>query len=239
MQKQAIAYADSDGNVESDEFFFAWRNAELVKNAEQYYRSMFQGRIESWNNRDRHMAQTLEALIRHLNNQQQDAKAVVWAHNSHVGDARATEMGDGGELNLGQLVRERCGRDAVLIGFTTYQGTVTAASDWDTPPQLKRVRPGLGNSFEDLFHSTDMERFLLLLRDDQPLREALREPRLERAIGVIYRPETERQSHYFHASLCEQFDAVVHFDDTRAVEPLEYVAAGERRDMAETYPTGI
>ena len=239
MQKQAIAYADSDGNVEGDEFFFAWRNAELVKNAEQYYRSMFQGRIESWNNRDRHMAQTLEALIRHLNNQQQDAKAVVWAHNSHVGDARATEMGDGGELNLGQLVRERCGRDAVLIGFTTYQGTVTAASDWDTPPQLKRVRPGLENSFEDLFHSTDMERFLLLLRDDKPLREALREPRLERAIGVIYRPETERQSHYFHASLYEQFDAVVHFDDTRAVEPLEYVAVGEGRDMAETYPTGI
>ncbi len=239
LQKQAVAYADRDGNIESDEFFFAQQNAQLVKNAEQYYRSMFRGRIESWNNRGRHMAQTLEALINHLDSRQQETKVVVWAHNSHVGDARATEMGEHGELNLGQLVRERWGKNAVLVGFTTYQGTVAAASDWDTPPQLKRVRPGLSGSVEALFHQANIDRFLLLLRDDAQLRSVLSAPRLERAIGVIYRPETERQSHYFHVKLCEQFDAIVHFDDTQAVAPLEYVAAEEGRDMAETFPTGI
>ncbi|MCI2807681.1 erythromycin esterase family protein [Eoetvoesiella caeni] len=238
LQKQAIAYAGQDGRVESDEFFFAQQNARLVKNAEQYYRSMFRGRVESWNNRDRHMAQTLEALVDYLSTEQKDAKVVVWAHNSHVGDARATEMGELGELNLGQLVRERYGRDALLVGFTTYQGAVIATSDWDMPPQQKRVSPALKNSIERVFHQTEIARFLLLLRDDAPLRAALNRPLLERAIGVIYRSETERQSHYFHVNLGEQFDAIVHFDDTGPVEPIGYIKA-EGRDMAETFPTGI
>lgn len=238
LQKQAIAYAGQDGRVESDEFFFAQQNARLVKNAEQYYRSMFRGRVESWNNRDRHMAQTLEALVDYLSTEQKDAKVVVWAHNSHVGDARATEMGELGELNLGQLVRERYGRDALLVGFTTYQGAVIATSDWDMPPQQKRVSPALKNSIERVFHQTEIARFLLLLRDDAPLRAALNRPLLERAIGVIYRPETERQSHYFHVNLGEQFDAIMHLDDTGPVEPIGYIKT-EGRDMAETFPTGI
>lgn len=238
LQKQAIAYAGRDGRVESDEFFFAQQNARLVKNAEQYYRSMFRGRVESWNNRDRHMAQTLEALVDYLSTEQKDAKVVVWAHNSHVGDARATEMGELGELNLGQLVRERYGRDALLVGFTTYQGAVIATSDWDMPPQQKRVSPALKNSIERVFHQTEIARFLLLLRDDAPLRAALNRPLLERAIGVIYRPETERQSHYFHVNLGEQFDAIMHLDDTGPVEPIGYIKT-EGRDMAETFPTGI
>lgn len=238
LQKQAIAYAGQDGRVESDEFFFAQQNARLVKNAEQYYRSMFRGRVESWNNRDRHMAQTLEALVDYLSTEQKDAKVVVWAHNSHVGDARATEMGELGELNLGQLVRERYGRDALLVGFTTYQGAVIATSDWDMPPQQKRVSPALKNSIERVFHQTEIARFLLLLQDDAPLRAALNRPLLERAIGVIYRPETERQSHYFHVNLGEQFDAIMHLDDTGPVEPIGYIKT-EGRDMAETFPTGI
>lgn len=238
LQKQAIAYAGRDGRVESDEFFFAQQNARLVKNAEQYYRSMFRGRVESWNNRDRHMAQTLEALVDYLSTEQKDAKVVVWAHNSHVGDARATEMGELGELNLGQLVRERYGREALLVGFTTYQGAVIATSDWDMPPQQKRVSPALKNSVERVFHQTEIARFLLLLRNDAPLCAALNRPLLERAIGVIYRPETERQSHYFHANLGEQFDAIMHLDDTGPVEPIGYIKT-EGRDMAETFPTGI
>ncbi len=238
LQKHAVAYASRDGQVESDEFFFVEQNARLVKNAEEYYRSMFRGRAESWNKRDRHMAETLEALVAHLENQGKKAKIVVWEHNSHLGDARATELGAGGELNVGQLVRERYDADAVLVGFTTYQGTVTAASDWDTPPQQKRVRPGLEGSYEALFHAADIARFLLVLRNQGPLRQALCEPRLERAIGVIYRPETERLSHYFHARLSEQFDAVLHFDETQAVEPLEPGTA-KSADVAETFPTGI
>lgn len=238
LRKHAVAYASRDGQAESDEFFFAEQNARLVKNAEEYYRSMFRGRAESWNKRDRHMAETLEALVAHLENQGRKAKIAVWEHNSHLGDARATESGAGGELNVGQLVRERHGADAVLVGFTTYQGTVTAASDWDTPPQKKRVRPGLEGSYEALFHAADIARFLLVLRNQGPLRQALREPRLERAIGVIYRPETERLSHYFHARLSEQFDAVLHFDETEAVEPLEPGTA-KSADVAETFPTGI
>lgn len=239
LQAHGNVHSDRNGSLDRDELFFAQQNAQLVKNAEQYYRSMFQGRVESWNNRDRHMAQTLEALVGHLSHQQKEAKVVVWAHNSHVGDARATEMGEAGELNLGQLVRERCDGKAVIVGFTTYQGEVTAASDWDMPAQLKQVRPALVGSYESLFHATDMARFLLLVRDDDRMRDALSKPRLERAIGVIYRPETERRSHYFHARMGEQFDAIVHLDHTRAVEPLVQAATEETGEVPETFPTGI
>jgi erythromycin esterase-like protein len=181
---------------------------------------MFGGRALSWNLRDTHMMETLEALLRHVQRISGDARAVIWAHNSHLGNARATYMGETGQLNLGQLVRQAHGDRARSIGFTTHTGTVTAASNWDEPAQRKRVRPSLPGSYERLFHDVDLPRFLLLL-ENPDVRPLLATPRLERAIGVIYRPDTERISHYFRARLPEQFDAVFHIDETRALEPLE------------------
>jgi len=239
LRRRAADYASRDGRVAQDEFFFAEQNARLVLNAERYYRSMFRGRVESWNLRDRHMAETLDALVTHLNSQGHPAKVAVWEHNSHLGDARATYMADYGELNVGQLVREHYGPEAVLIGFTTYTGTVTAASDWDRPAERKRVRPALGNSYEASFHDVDAPNFLLPLRDTGPASNAVRDPRLERAIGVIYMPQTERQSHYFKARLSDQFDAVIHFDETHALEPLERYALWETGEPPETFPTGV
>jgi erythromycin esterase-like protein len=208
-----------------------------VRNAENYYRAMFGGRVESWNLRDTHMMETLEALLAYARQASGDAKAVVWAHNSHLGDARATYMGAIGELNLGQLVRQAHGRDARLIGFTTHTGSVTAASNWYDPAQRKRVRPSLPGSYERLFHDAGIPQFMLRL-DEGPAREALTAVRLERAIGVIYRPESERASHYFQARLAEQFDAVLHIDETHALEPLETWAVDEL-DLPETYPSAL
>ena len=239
LRRQAADYASRDGRVAQDEFFFAEQNARLVLNAERYYRSMFRGRVESWNLRDRHMAETLGALVTHLNAQGQTAKIAVWEHNSHLGDARATYMADHGELNVGQLVRQQYGNEARLIGFTTYTGTVTAASEWDGPAERKRVRPALAESYEALFNQTGEAGFLLSLRDNKRLSNVLREPRLERAIGVIYLPQTERQSHYFDARLSDQFDAVIHFDETRALEPLERTAPWKSGEPPETFPTGV
>src|SRR6058998_1211039 len=239
LRRRAADYASRDGRVAQDEFFFAEQNARLVLNAEKYYRSMFRGRVASWNLRDQHMAETLNALVTHLNSQGQPAKVVVWEHNSHLGDARATDMADYGELNVGQLVREHYGPEAVLIGFTTYTGTVTAASDWDGPAERKRVRPALANSYEASFHYVDAPNFLLPLRDSGSASIAVRDPRLERAIGVIYLPQTERQSHYFEARLTDQFDAVIHFDETHALEPLERYARWETGEPPETFPTGV
>jgi erythromycin esterase-like protein len=198
---------------------------------------MFGGRVESWNLRDTHMMETLTALLEHARPPRGGAKAVVWAHNSHLGDARATHMGDIGELNLGQLVRQAHGRDACLVGFTTHTGAVTAAYEWDEPAQRKRVRPSLPGSYERLFHDTGMTRFVLPLAG-AAVREVLASPRLERAIGVIYRPDTERMSHYFDARLAGQFDAVVHVDETTALEPLEPWSMHDP-DLPETYPSGI
>jgi len=237
MRRQAPDLASRDGRIPEDEYFYAEQNARLVVHAESYYRTMFRGRVESWNLRDRHMADTLAALLNHFNAPGAPARAVVWAHNSHVGDARATQMGAGGELNVGQLARETYGRSAYVVGFTTYSGTVTAASDWDGPAERKRVRPALAGSVEDVFHEAGIDRFLLLL-DDARLRP-LDEPRLERAIGVIYRPDTERTSHYFQARIRRQFDALLHHDHTRAVEPLERSAVWEVGEAPETFPTGL
>ncbi|HEX6184468.1 MAG TPA: erythromycin esterase family protein [Pyrinomonadaceae bacterium] len=240
LRRRASELANRDGRVARDEFFYAEQNARLVRNAEEYYRSMFRGRVNSWNMRDMHMAETLDALVAHLSGEGRPAKVAVWEHNSHLGDARATEMGEGGEWNVGQLVRERYERDCFLVGFTTHRGTVTAAHDWDEPGRRMRVRDALEGSYEALFHDAGQGRFMLDLREEGAARDLLRRPRLERAIGVIYRPETERPSHYFHARLAEQFDAVFHFDETRAVEPLEpsvHWEAGE--EPPETYPTGI
>jgi erythromycin esterase-like protein len=234
MRKRAADLARRDGRVARDAFFFAEQNARLVKNAEQYYRAMFHERVSSWNLRDTHMAETLDALVHHLG---PHAKVVVWAHNSHLGDARATEMGQRGELNLGQLVRQRYGTDAKLIGFTTHSGTVTAASGWDGPAERKYVRPALPGSYEALFHATRIPSFLLPLGAKEPAALALREPLLERAIGVIYLPRSERASHYFYAQLPHQFDAILHYDETRAVEPLERNAAWETGEVPETFPS--
>jgi erythromycin esterase-like protein len=238
MESRTTELMHRDGRVAEDAFFSAEQNARLAKNAESYYRAMFRGRIESWNLRDTHMAETLAALIAHLKRQGGRAKVVIWAHNSHLGDARATERSDRGQLSLGQLVRERYGQEAVLVGFSTYTGAVTAASDWGAPAERKRVRPGLAGSYEALFHAVDIPRFLLSLRGGGEVADVLRHARLERAIGVIYRPETERVSHYFQARLADQFDAVLHFDETRAVEPLERTGQWEQGEVPETFPAG-
>jgi erythromycin esterase-like protein len=240
LRRAAAEYAKRDGRVEPDDFFHAEQNARLVRNAERYYRAMFGDRVESWNLRDRHMAETLEALVRfHQGRRNRPEKVVVWAHNSHLGDARATEMSMRGELNLGQLVRTRHGLDAVGIGFLTYGGTVTAASDWDEPAQRMRVRPALPGSYEALFREWGRANRFINLTGSDPAIRRLAEPYLERAIGVIYRPETERQSHYFHTRLTQQFDGVLYYDTTRAVEPLERTGLWERGEVAETFPSTL
>jgi erythromycin esterase-like protein len=232
-------YVQRAGRTSADEFFWAERNAVVVRNAEQYYRSMFHGEVSSWNLRDQHMMESLVSLVEHLDQFQPRTKVVVWAHNSHLGNATATEMGERGELNLGQLVRERFGRESVLIGFTTHTGTVTAASDWDAPAERKRVRPSIDDSFERLFHEVEIPRFWLDFARHPELARELRRPRFERAIGVIYRPETERFSHYFRARLADQFDAILHFDETRAVEPLERRLTRHAAEVEETFPSGL
>jgi erythromycin esterase-like protein len=213
-------------------FFDAAQNARLVANAERYYRVMYHGSRESWNLRDRHMFETL----RHLLETGPRTRAVVWAHNSHIGDARATEMGRSGELNLGQLGREAWGDSVRLVGFGTDHGTVAAADDWDEPVRIKRVRPALSGSVERVCHETAIPRFHLPIRDAPELADALRRDLLERAIGVIYRPETERWSHYFDASLADQFDHYLWFDATRAVTPLP---APQEQGAEETFPFGL
>jgi erythromycin esterase-like protein len=232
-------YLQRDGQVAADAYFCAEQNALVVRNAEEYYRNMFRREVSSWNLRDTHMMESLLQLAIHLSNQRPPAKIIVWAHNSHLGDARATQMSERGELNLGQLVREQFGKEAVSIGFTTYDGTVTAASDWDGPAERKNVRPAHPESYEALFHEVDVSNFFLNLRDDVDLASHLRNDRLERAIGVIYRPETELISHYFHARLPDQFDAVLHYDHTRAVESLERSAEWQAGEVEETFPSGL
>lgn len=238
FQRRAAEYATRDGQIPPDEVFFAEQNVRLVKNAERYYRSMFGGRASSWNLRDQHMGETIDHLAAYLGSRGQESRIAVWEHNSHLGDARATEMGQRGELNVGQLVRQRHADDCVLVGFTTHHGTVTAASDWDAPAERKRVKPGMAGSYEALFHDVGLNAFLLSLRDSDAA-ALLHDARLERAIGVIYRPDTERLSHYFMASLSAQFDAVLHFDETRAVEPLERFEREHTPEVPETYPSTL
>jgi erythromycin esterase-like protein len=238
LQRRAADYASRDGRVARDDYFAAEQNARLIKDAEEYYRTMYRGGASSWNLRDRHMVDTLAALREHVSDHGAAGKIAVWAHNSHLGDATATEMGWRGELNVGQLIRQQYGRRAALIGMTTSVGLVTAASDWDAPVELKRVRPAMSGSYERIFHETAVPRFFLPLAGD-PVREALKQPLLQRAIGVIYRPESERASHYFYASLPFQFDGVLHFDHTTALRPLEVTAAWSAPEVPETYPTGI
>lgn len=227
---QRLEYIKQDGSS----FFNAEQNARVVLAAEQYYRAMYQGSTESWNLRDRHMFDTLQALLRHRGDA---AKAVVWAHNSHIGNAASTSMGWGGEFNIGELCRTAFGHDAVLLGMGTDRGEVAAADNWDEPIQIKQVRPSRPDSWEQLFLRTGLSASLTSWRNDASLRESLARPRLERAIGVIYRPATERQSHYFQAILSEQFDALLWFEQTTAVKPIGPQQIDEQ-SVPDTYPFG-
>jgi erythromycin esterase-like protein len=232
-----MALIAQDGLVGADEYFFAEQNARLVRNAEQYYRAMYQGRVSSWNLRDQHMAETLNSLVGHLRSALGRRKIVVWEHNSHVGDARATEIGRSGELNVGQLVRATFANESFLVGFTTYHGRVSAASSWGGPVEHKRVRPALSGSFEELLHGGPADDFVVRLGNWAP--SPLTGVKLERAIGVIYRPDTERASHWFHAHLASQFDANIHLDHTSAVRPLDRTELWDAAEPPETYPSGL
>jgi erythromycin esterase-like protein len=236
LQKQVDCFAE-----ECDEWLDARANARLVKDAESYYRVMYHGSAESWNLRDTHMFETLNMI---LDAKGPASKAIVWAHNSHIGNAAFTDMGQNrDEINIGQLVKQKFGHQSRLIGFGTHTGTVAAADDWDDPMQIKRVRPSLPESYERMCHDSEVPSFLLDLREgerDERLTGELMEPRLERFIGVIYRPETERWSHYSHAILPRQFDAYVWFDETEAVTPLPAeLRPGEAPSVEETYPFGL
>jgi protein-L-isoaspartate(D-aspartate) O-methyltransferase len=233
LLQRRLDYTREDG----ERFFDAAQNARVVAGAEGYYRAMYYGSAASWNLRDTHMFDTLQLLLSFYG---PESRGIVWEHNSHVGNAKATEMSARGELNVGELCREKFGNRAYIVGFGTDRGTVAAASNWDEPMQRMRVRPSHAESYERLFHESGVSAFALHLRD--PRRPAIREElipqRLERAIGVVYRPETELASHYFYASMPRQFDEVIWFDETRAVNPLEI----ERRrtvDLPETYPFGL
>jgi erythromycin esterase-like protein len=242
LTEEAGRQVSAQGGTVPDELFYAQQNARVVKNAETYYRAMFESRDESWNIRDTHMMETLDTLRAHIGSRKgRPAKIAVWAHNSHLGDARATEMGEHGQLNLGQLVRERYKpEETFLLGFSTHTGTVTAASDWDAPAQLKKVVPSRPDSFERVFHNTGIDRFLLPIRGNERVAAVLSERRLERAIGVIYRPDTERVSHYFNADIARQFDAVIFVNRTHALRPLEYsVHWVPEEEVPETYPFGV
>ncbi len=226
-----LNYSLADG----EHFFNAEQNARLVANAERYYRTMYYAEANSWNQRDRHMFDTLQAVLTFRG---PESKAVIWEHNSHIGDARATQMSARGEFNIGQLVREKYGDAAYLVGFGTDHGTVAAASEWGGPMEVKEVQPSHIDSYERVCHEVATDNFLLPLRNpiQATVREQLLAERLERAIGVIYRPETELQSHYFYASLPRQFDEYIWLDETRAVKPLK---RGRSKDAPDTFPFGL
>ena len=235
MLRDLFAKAREYSAADGEDFLDAAQNARLIANAEAYYRVMYYGDAESWNLRDTHMFETLDLLLAAKG---ENAKAVVWAHNSHIGDARSTGMGERGEINLGQLCREHHGEEARLIGFGTHTGTVAAATDWDGPMEVKRVNPSRPDSYERTMHDSGVPRFLLDLGAGrhEALRQALMEPRLERFIGVIYRPDTERWSHYSEAILPRQLDGWAWFDETQAVTPLP---THQTIGAEETYPFGV
>jgi erythromycin esterase-like protein len=240
LQRKARLYVERDGAFAGNEYFSAQQNAELVKNAEEYYRAMFRGRPNTWNLRDRHMFETLENLSDYLGSRlRRPARIIVWAHNSHLGNAEATDMGRRGEFNIGQLVRENYGDRALHIGFSTSRGEVTAATDWDGPAETKMIRDPLPESYEDVFSQLEKKRFFLDLRMPSEVVRLLSDERLQRAIGVIYRPETERVSHYFYCSLPRQFDFMIHIDKTKPVQPLPSFVHERPGEMDETYPSGL
>lgn len=240
MQHTAFSELNKEPSFNAESLYYATQNARLVKNAEEYYRSMFGPRAISWNIRDHHMAQTLSNLIAYIEtNLKTPAKIIIWAHNSHVGDARATEMHDRGEINLGQIVREHYDTASYLLGFSTYEGTVRAASDWGATDEEKVVLPALNGSYEALFHGAATKNFFLNLRGESHLIHLLKQPELQRAIGVIYLPETERMSHYYFSQLPYQFDGIIHIDKTRAVMPIDKYTRKKINGLPETFPSGI
>ena len=242
VEMQRRHAARSGRTPSGDGWFHAMQNAHVIKDAEAYYRAMFGGRGASWNLRDTHMADTLDMLGAHLGEAGRPARLVVWAHNSHVGDARATALGDAGELTLGQLMRQRHAGEVALIGMTTHAGTVRCAPAWGAPGVLEVVRPSLDGSWEQQFHDAGPPRFYVT---SAAIKRVIGErvEHLHRAIGVVYRPDTERQSHYYAARLADQYDLVIHVDTTHAVKPLDGAAtvppaAGEP-ELPETFPTGV
>ena len=229
-----LEYAQHNG----ERFLDAAQSARLITSAERYYRTMYYGGAESWNLRDTHMFETLNHL---LDAHGAEAKAIVWAHNSHIGDARHTDMGvSRGEHNVGQLCREKYGDGARLIGFGTHTGTVAAANDWDGDVQVMDVRPSHSDSIERLCHDNAPSASLLDLRESRnpALHHALSAPLLERFIGVIYRPDTEMESHYSEVSVSRQFDAYVWFDETQAVTPLISAHQEPTGKVPDTFPFG-
>jgi len=240
VELQLRKLARSGRSPVGDAWFHAVQQAHVVRNAEAYYRAMFGGRSASWNLRDTHMADTVDMLANHLGDGE-PAKLIIWAHNSHVGDARATEMGDDGQVTLGQILRQRHPGETALLGFTTHEGSVIAANDWDGPAERMRVRPSLPGSWEELFHEAEIGRSYLLAADlDRTVGGDVE--RLQRAIGVVYMPQTERRSHYLHACIGSEFDIVIHIDSTRGVEPLDPIDSPEHtpeHELPETYPTGV
>jgi erythromycin esterase-like protein len=241
VEMQLRKLARSGRSPTGDAWFHAVQQAQVVRNAEAYYRTMFGGRSASWNLRDTHMADTIDFVADHLGDGA-PAKLIVWAHNSHVGDARATEMGDDGQVTLGQLARQRHPSEVALVGFTTHEGSVIAAGDWEEPMERMRVRPSLPGSWEELFHESGKDRFFVT---SGQLNAVVGEhvERLQRAIGVVYMPSTERRSHYLHARLADEFDVVIHIDSTRGLAPLDDFetepAPALAEEFPETFPTGV
>ena len=221
LEQRMAREAEDSPPARREELFSALQNARAVMNGEAYYRTLYQGGLNPWNLRDRHMADVLDSISRYLDAQDKPKKIVVWAHNTHLGDARVTQMSESGEHNVGQLMRQRHDGQAVLVGFTTYTGEVVAASNWGERGRVKRLRPALPGSYSALFHATGLGGFLLPLRGSGAHVQLLMAPRLERAVGVIYLPAAERRQHYFEAQMARQFDAVIHLDETRPVQPLE------------------
>lgn len=228
---------DLEKQEDGSRYFDAFQNARLIANAEEYYRNMYLGAQSSWNLRDSHMFETLRSIMNH--GEHDNPKAIVWAHNSHVGNAAATEMGAKGEHNIGQLVKDEYGDDAYTIGFGTDHGEVAAAQNWGGKMRIMNVRPSVKDSVENLMHQAQHTNFILPLhkKGQEQLTKEMEESRLERAIGVIYRPETEIQSHYFQASLSKQFDEYIWFDETSAINPLPQKQEDEK--VMETYPFGL
>ncbi|MFD0893795.1 erythromycin esterase family protein [Luteolibacter ambystomatis] len=234
IRKRKTLESPSD---DPEKLFPTEQNAAVVANAERYYRAMFRGRNASWNLRDAHMDETIRTLARHYHLAGEDAKVIVWAHNSHLGDFRATEMSRRGEWNVGQLLKQRLGKRVFSIGFSSFAGTVTAADHWNEEPRRITMNPGLPGSYEEFFHRIGRESFWLDLTEEGDAVDSLREPMLQRAIGVIYRPLTERHSHYFYSCLPDQFDAIIHIDQTTAIHPLDHSAA-PARDRPSADPAG-
>jgi erythromycin esterase-like protein len=239
QQSREVQQARRASSEAEEEYFNAFQNARVVRNAEGVYGAMYRSPAPAWNLREQHMAATLDDLVTHLNRQGSRARIAVWAHSSHLGDGRATEKREDRLVNVGQVVREQHGGESVLIGFTTGSGTVTAASEWNGPPQIKELRPVFPDSCEALFHDTKIDRFMISHRQREEVPEVLRRDKRERSIGAVYHSETpqaERVAHYFTAQLADQFDAVFYFDKTRALEPLEFAHGETTLEVPLTYP---